>query len=54
MKQNKRDFLEAIGFEDPEETKKMLMQLGVGIVIGVALIVCLGLAECSARWIGGQ
>lgn len=54
MKQNKRDFLEAIGFEDPEETKKMLMQLGVGIVIGFALIVCLGLAECSARWIGGQ
>ena len=54
MKQKNKDFFEALGFEDPEETKRVLMQLGVGIVIGVALIVCLGLAECSARWIGGQ
>ena len=53
MKKNVRDFLEAIGFENPDEVKSMLMQLGVGIVIGIAMLVCLGLSECCTRWMEG-
>ena len=51
MKQTKKNFFEAIGFENPDEIKKMLMQLGVGIVFGVAILVLLGLGEWVGEWL---
>ena len=53
MKQTKKNFFEALGFEDPEETKRVLMQLGVGIVFGVAILVLLGLGEWVGEWLRG-
>ena len=51
MKQNKRDFLEAIGFEGNE--KDMLKQMAFGIGVGLVMILFLGLAELIGEWIGG-
>ena len=43
MSNNKRDFFEALGLEGTR--KEMLIQMGVGIVIGIALLAVLGIAE---------
>lgn len=46
MKKNgTKDFFEAIGFENPDDVKSMLKQIGFGIAIGMCLIVVLGLGE---------
>lgn len=49
MKQNKRDFLEAIGLEGNE--RDMLKQMLFGIGVGMAFIFMLGLAEAIGDWI---
>ena len=49
MKQNKRDFLEAIGLEGNE--RDMLKQMLFGIGVGMAFIIMLGLAEAIGDWI---
>ena len=46
MKKNgTKDFFEAIGFENPDDVKSMLKQIGFGIAIGMCLIAVLGLGE---------
>jgi len=46
MKKNGcKDFFEAIGFENPDDVKMMLEQIGIGMVLGLALIAVLGLGE---------
>lgn len=45
MKKNLVDFFEAVGFENPDDVKKMLRQIGFGMVIGLALLAVLGLGE---------
>lgn len=45
MRKNVVDFFEAVGFENPDEVKMMLRQIGLGMVIGLALIAVLGLGE---------
>ena len=45
MKKNVVDFFEAVGFENPDEMKMMLRQIGFGMLIGLALIAVLGLGE---------
>ena len=45
MKKNgTKDFFEAVGFEDGNDVKMMLKQLGFGMVLGLALVAscCLG------------
>lgn len=49
MKQNKRDFLEAIGFDGNE--RDMVKQMLFGIGVGMAFIFMLGLAEAIGDWI---
>ena len=49
MKQNKRDFLEAIGLEGND--RDMLKQMLFGIGVGMAFIIMLGLAEAIGDWI---
>ena len=49
MKQNKRDFLEAIGFEGNE--RDMVKQMLFGIGVGMAFIFMLGVAEVIGDWI---
>jgi len=39
------DFFEAVGFENPDDVKMMLRQIGCGIMIGLALIAVLGIGE---------
>lgn len=45
MKKNLVDFFEAVGFENPDNVKMMLRQIGFGMVIGLALIAVLGIGE---------
>ena len=45
MKKNLVDFFEAVGFENPDDVKMMLRQIGFGMVIGLALLAVLGLGE---------
>ena len=46
MKKNgTKDFFEAIGFENPDDVKMMLRQIGFGMVLGLALIAVLGIGE---------
>ena len=45
MKKNVVDFFDAVGFENPDDVKMMLRQIGFGIVIGLALLAVLGLGE---------
>lgn len=45
MKKNACDFFEAIGFEDADDVKMMLRQIGFGIVVGLACLAVLGLGE---------
>ena len=45
MRKNVVDFFEAVGFENPDEVKMMLRQIGFGMVIGMALIAVLGIGE---------
>lgn len=47
-KKNVVDFFEAVGFENGDDVKMMLKQIGIGIVIGLALLVVLGLGELFA------
>ena len=49
MKQNKREFLEAIGFEGNE--RDMVKQMLFGIGVGMAFIFMLGLAELFSDWV---
>ena len=45
MRKNLVDFFEAVGFENPNDVKCMLKQIGFGIAIGMCLIAVLGLGE---------
>ena len=45
MKKCTKDFFEAIGFEDGDDLKSMLRQIGFGMVIGIALIAVLAIGE---------
>ena len=45
MRKNVVDFFKAVGFENPDDVKMMLRQIGFGMVIGMALIAVLGLGE---------
>ena len=45
MRKNVVDFFEAVGFENPDDVKMMLRQIGFGMLIGLALIAVLGLGE---------
>ena len=50
MKKNDcKDFFEAIGFENPDDVKMMLRQIGFGMVLGLALIGMLGLGELFTK-----
>lgn len=45
MRKDVVDFFEAVGFENTDEVKMMLRQIGFGMVIGLALIAVLGIGE---------
>ena len=45
MKKSINDFYEAIGFEDVDDAKMMLKQIGFGMLLGLALIAVLGIGE---------
>ena len=47
-KKNVVDFFEAVGFENGNDVKMMLKQIGIGMVIGLTLLVVLGLGELFA------
>lgn len=46
MKKNDcKDFFEAMGFEDGSDVKMMLRQIGIGMVMGLALLAACGIGE---------
>ena len=45
MRKNVVDVFEAVGFENGDDVKMMLKQIGFGMVVGLALLAVLGLGE---------